>query len=133
MGKSLCLKVIIVLALAQGIAGLLRAFNWVHVGVDLFGQGLVLLPFIGVIAVLRGLLIAVVALLYVLFAGGALLRFSWARWVGLAAAIVNLLMALSVLIQGAAAAQVIAWSVIPLSLIYFLPSLTGRDALTSAD
>jgi len=133
MGKSLCLKVIIVLALAQGIAGLLRAFNWVHVGVDLFGQGLVLLPFIGVIAVLRGLLIAVVALLYVLFAGGALLRFSWARWVGLGAAIVNLLMALSVLIQGAAAAQVIAWSVIPLSLIYFLPSLTGRDALTSAD
>jgi len=133
VGKSLCLKVIIVLALAQGIAGLLRAFNWVHVGVDLFGQGLVLLPFIGVIAVLRGLLIAVVALLYVLFAGGALLRFSWARGVGLAAAIVNLLMALSVLIQGAAAAQVIAWSVIPLSLIYFLPSLTGRDALTSAD
>ena len=39
-----------------------------QVGVDLFGQGLLLLPFIGVVAVMRGLLIAVVALLYVLFA-----------------------------------------------------------------
>ena len=55
-----------------------------QVGVDLFGRGLLLLPFIGVVAVMRGLLLAVVALLYVLFDGAALLRRSLARGIGLA-------------------------------------------------
>ena len=133
MAKSLSLKIVMLLALAQGIAGLLRAFNWVEVGIDLFGEGLLLLPFIGVVAVMRGLLIAVVALLYGLFAGGALLRRSWARWIGLAAAIVNLLLVLSLLTQEAPVAQAIAWSAIPVMLIYYLLSPTGRDALKGAD
>ena len=133
MAKSWSLKIVMLLALAQGIAGLLRAFNWVHVGVDLFGQGLLLLPFLGVVAVMRGLLIAVVALLYGLFAGGALLRRSWARWIGLAAAIVNLLLVLSLLTQEAPVAQAIAWSAIPVMLIVYLFSPTGRDALKDAD
>jgi hypothetical protein len=133
MAKSLSLKILMLLALAQGIAGLLRAFNWVEVGIDLFGEGLLLLPFIGVVAVMRGLLIAVVALLYGLFAGGALLRRSWARWIGLAAAIVNLLLVLSLLTQEAPVAQAIAWSAIPVMLIFYLFSPTGRDALKGAD
>ena len=133
MAKSLRLKIVMLLALAQGIAGLLRAFNWVEVGIDLFGEGLLLLPFIGVVAVMRGLLIAVVALLYGLFAGGALLRRSWARWIGLAAAIVNLLLVLSLLTQEAPVAQAIAWSAIPVMLIAYLFSPTGRDALKDAD
>jgi hypothetical protein len=133
MAKSLSLKIVMLLALAQGIAGLLRAFNWVEVGIDLFGEGLLLLPFIGVVAVMRGLLIAVVALLYGLFAGGALLRRSWARWIGLAAAIVNLLLVLSLLTQEAPVAQAIAWSAIPVLLIYYLLSPRGRDALKGAD
>jgi len=133
MAKSLSLKIVMLLALAQGIAGLLRAFNWVEVGIDLFGEGLLLLPFIGVVAVMRGLLIAVVALLYGLFAGGALLTRSWARWIGLAAAIVNLLLVLSLLTQEAPVAQAIAWSAIPVMLIFYLFSPTGRDALKGAD
>ena len=104
-----------------------------EVGIDLFGEGLLLLPFIGVVAVMRGLLIAVVALLYGLFAGGALLRRSWARWIGLAAAIVNLLLVLSLLTQEAPVAQAIAWSAIPVMLIVYLFSPTGRDALKDAD
>jgi len=133
MANSLSLNIVMLLALAQGIAGLLRAFNWVEVGIDLFGEGLLLLPFIGVVAVMRGLLIAVVALLYGLFAGGALLRRSWARWIGLAAAIVNLLLVLSLLTQEAPVAQAIAWSAIPVILIFYLISPTGRDALKDAD
>jgi len=133
MANSLSLNIVMLLALAQGIAGLLRAFNWVEVGIDLFGEGLLLLPFIGVVAVMRGLLIAVVALLYGLFAGGALLRRNWARWIGLAAAIVNLLLVLSLLTQEAPVAQAIAWSAIPVMLIVYLFSPTGRDALKDAD
>jgi Mg2+/Co2+ transporter CorB len=133
MGKSLSLKIITSLALAQAIAGLLRALNWVQVGVDLFGQGLLLLPFIGIVAVMRGLLIAVVALLYVLFVFGALLGQAWARWMGLAAAVVNLLLVLVLLTYGAPVASAIAWVVIPVLLIFYLFSATGRDALKDAD
>lgn len=133
MGKSLSLKIIMSLALAQAIAGLLRAFNWVQVGVDLFGQGLLLLPFLGVVAVMRGLLIAVAALLFVTFVCGAIIRQSWARWIGLAAASVNLLLVVSVLLQGSAVAHAIAWSAIPVVLILYLLSPTGRDALKGAE
>jgi len=133
MSKSLSLKMILLLALAQAIAGLLRAFNWVEVGVDLFGQGVLLLPFIGMVAVIRGLLIAFVALLYGLFVVGALLGRSWARWFGVAAAIFNLLLVLSVATQGAAVAQAIAWSAIPVILMVYLFSPSGLDALKGSD
>lgn len=104
-----------------------------QVGVDILGQGLLLLPFIGVVAVMRGLLIAVVALLYVLFVFGALAVRSWARWIGLAAALVNLLLVVSVLSQGSPVAQAIAWAAIPVILTCYLFSPTGRDALKGAD
>ena len=89
----------------------------------------VALPFIGLIAVMRGLLIALVALLYGLFVIGTLLRCGWVRWIGLAAAIINLLLVLSVLNQGAPVEQVIAWSAVPVILMVFLFSPTGRAAL----
>ncbi|MGH7928316.1 MAG: hypothetical protein ACREQV_11025, partial [Candidatus Binatia bacterium] len=73
MRKSLTLKIILLLAFLQGIFGLLRAYNWVQIGADLFGQGLLLLPLIGTVTIMRGLFISVVALLYVLFVIGALL------------------------------------------------------------
>jgi len=133
MSKSLSCKIILLLALLQGIFGLLRAYHWVEIGVDLFGQGIVLLPAIGVVAVMHGLFISLVALLYVLFCAGALLGRSWARWVGLAAAIINLFLALSALAAGVLLAEAIPWSVIPLMLLFFLLSPMGRDALKGAD
>jgi hypothetical protein len=133
MSKSLSFKIILLLALVQGVAGMVRAFNWVQIGVDLFGQGLLLLPFVGAVAVMRGLFISVVALLYVLFVIGALLGKGWAWWFCLTAVIVNLLLVLSVLAQGPAVAAAIAWSVIPLVLLAYLFSQMGRDALKGAE
>jgi hypothetical protein len=121
------------LALVQGLAGLLRGFNWMQIGVDLFEQTLLLLPFIGAIAVMRGLFISVVALLYLLFSAGALLGTSWALWVGLVAAIINLLLVLSALLAGALLAEAIPWSVIPVMLLLYFVSPVGRDALKGAD
>ncbi len=43
MSKSVGLNIILLLALVQGGFGLLRAYNWVQIGTDLFGQGLLLL------------------------------------------------------------------------------------------
>lgn len=129
MSKSVSFKLILFLAIAQGIAALLLAVNWVQVGADLFGQGLLLLPLIGAVAVMRGLVISVVGFLYLLFVVGALLGKSWARWVCLTAVIVTLLLVLSGVAQGASVLQGIAWSVVPVLLIFYLFSQTGRDAL----
>ena len=132
MSNSLSFKIMLLLALLQGVFGLLRAYNWVEIGVDLFGQGILLLPFIGVVAVMRGLLISVVALLYILFVLGALLERGWALWPGVVAAVVNLLLVLSGLAQGAPVPEAIAWSVIPAILLFYLFSRQGRNALKGA-
>jgi len=129
MNRPLSLKVMVLLAFIQGVAGLLRAYNWMQIGVDLFGQGILLLPFIGVVAFIHGLFIWVVVLLYVLFAFGALLGRSWAWWSCLTAVTANLFFALSALVRGASLTEVIAWSVIPVILTFYLFSKMGRDAL----
>ncbi|HEY1232155.1 MAG TPA: hypothetical protein VGH22_02120, partial [Candidatus Binatia bacterium] len=72
MDRTPGLKIVAVLALVQGGLVLLRAYNWVQIGSNLFGQGLLLLPFVGIIAVMRGLFVLMVALLYIVFAVGAL-------------------------------------------------------------
>jgi hypothetical protein len=129
MDRPLSFKIMLSLALIQAVGGMLRAFNWVRVGVDLFEQGLLLLPMLGVVAVMRGLLISVVALLYVLFVVGAMLQRSWAWVPCLIAAIVNLLLVLSALIQGSPLVQIIAWALIPAVLLWYIFSPTGRAAL----
>ena len=120
------------LALVQGLAGLLRGFNLIQIGVDVFGRGILLMPLIGTITMMHGLFIWVVALLYVFFVLGALQGSRWAWWSCLIAAAVNLLLTLSALVQGAPLTEFIAWSVIPAILIYYLFSQMGRDALKGA-
>jgi hypothetical protein len=129
MNRSITLKIMALLAFVQAIAGVLRAFNWVQVGVNLFGQGILILPLVGAVALLRGLFISAIALFYVLFAVGAMLEARWSRWVGLVAAIVNLLLVVNALVQGAEPGQALAWSVIPAILLIYLLSKSGRKAL----
>lgn len=125
MSKSLSFKIILLLALVQGVAGMLRGFNWVRLGGNLFGQGLLLLPMIGVVAVMRGLFVAVIALLYVWFAIGGLLGRDWAWWPCVTAAIINLLLVLGALAQGASVLEAIAWSAIPVILLVYFFSQRG--------
>ncbi|HEY7218476.1 MAG TPA: hypothetical protein VH985_08780 [Candidatus Binatia bacterium] len=132
MSKSSSFKIILLLALVQGVAGMLRGFNWVRLGGNLFGQGLLLLPMIGAVAVMRGLFISGVALLYVLFVIGALLEKSWVWWPCVSAAIINLLLVLSAVAQGASLAEAIAWSVIPVILLFYFFSQKSTDAQKSA-
>ena len=129
MGKSLTLKIMVALGVIQGVAGLLRGFNWVQVGSDIFRQGLLLLPLIGAVAVMRGVFIVGVALLFLLFVVGAVLGKSWAWWICLTAVVVNLLVVLSGLAQGGLVVEGIAWSVIPVILLFYLFSQTGRETL----
>jgi len=111
---------IAVLALVQSALGVLRALHWFNFGSDLMGQGILLFPLMGAVAYLRGVLVAVLALLYVLFAWGFFLHRSWARWLGMIAAVVNLLLVVSVIAQGEAVTQAIPWLIVPVILISYL-------------
>jgi hypothetical protein len=120
MSSSLSFKVILFLALLQCIFGLLRAYNWVQIGFDLFGQGILILPFVGMIAVVRGMFISAIAFLYLLSAIGALLETNWARWACIAAVLLNLVVVAVAVIQGGPVWEGLAWSVIPVILLFNL-------------
>ena len=91
--RTIGLTVVAVLALVQSALGGLRALRWFDAGSDLMGQGLLILPLVGVLAFFRGGLVAAITMLYVVFACGALLGRSWARWLGIVVAAVTLFLA----------------------------------------
>ena len=124
------MTVVAVLALVQSIAGVLRALQWFDVGSDLLGQGLLLLPVIGLFAYYRGALVAAIALLYVVFACGVFLDRSWARWLGLMVAAVTLFLVASVVIQGEALGRALLWAIVPVVMLYYLLAPAGGRALT---
>ena len=132
MNRSLGFKIILFLAFLQSVFGLLRAYNWVQIGVDIFGQGGLFLPLVGALAVMRGLIISLVALLYLLSVFGALLAKGWAWWTGVIAVVLNLLLVLAGLAQGASVLDALAWSVIPVILLFYLFTPTKNNALRSA-
>jgi len=121
---------IAVLALVQGVLGVLRAFEWFNIGADQFGQGLLILPLVGAVAFLRGGLVVVLAMLYLLFAVGMLLLKSWARWLGLIVAAINVLLVINVLIQGESVSRAAFWLIAPIIIIAYLLSRPGRAAIT---
>lgn len=127
--RTIGLTVVAVLALVQSVAGVLRALQWVDVGSDLLGQGLLIMPLIGLVAIGRGMLVAVLALSLLVFACGALLQRGWARWLGIFLAIVNLLMVLSVVSQGESPARALVWAIVPVAMLGYLFSSPGRQAL----
>ena len=132
MNRSLGFKIILFLAFLQSVFGLMRAYNWVQIGVDIFGQGGLFLPLVGALAVMRGLIISLVALLYLLSVFGALLAKGWAWWTGVIAVVLNLLLVLAGLAQGASVLDALAWSVIPVILLFYLFTPTKNNALRSA-
>ena len=123
---------IAILALIQGVLGVFRAFEWFNVGANLLGQGLLILPLVGVVAFARGGLVIVVAMLYILFAVGMLLQKSWARWLGLIVAAINVLLVINVVIQGESVSRALFWLIVPVVVIGYLLSAQGRQGLKRA-
>ena len=116
------MTIIAILALAQGVAGILRAFQWFDIGSDLMGQGLLLVPLAGMISIARGVLVTTLALLFIVFACGLFWQRSWARWLGIVLAITNLLLVLSLLLQGESLARALPWAVVPAIILIYLPA-----------
>jgi len=120
---------IAILALIQGALGVFRAFDWFNVGADLFGQGLLILPLVGVVAFARGGLVIVLSMLSALFAVGMLLQKSWAWWLGLSVAAISILLVLNILILGESVSRTAFWLIVPIVIAAYLLSPSGRAAV----
>jgi hypothetical protein len=107
------------LALVQAAFAVLRALGFVQIGGDLVGRSVLLLP-LGVLVFARAALIAGIALLYGCFAWGTWQGRPWARRFGLVAAAANLLLVLSVLIQGELIALSLFWCIVPAIVLFYL-------------
>jgi hypothetical protein len=121
------LLVVVFLVVVQSVLGFLRANQWFHAGADLWGEGLVIIPLMGLVAIGRGGLIAGTALLYILFAAGALAGKSWSWWMGFVAALINGFLVLNVVLQGESVMQSMIWLIVPVILLFylFLPNVRG--------
>jgi hypothetical protein len=123
------LAIVAVLAVAQGLVGLLRAMEWIGVGSDLLGRGMLLVPILGALAFLRGFMVAGIALLYAAFAWGAFAGHGWAWWVGLGAALLNALLVLTAVAEGGPLLQALLWTIVPAVVVVYLLTPGGRQAL----
>jgi hypothetical protein len=127
MPENINRTVIAALALAQAVFGVLRAFNWFQIGSDFLGQGLLILPALGVLAYAWGFLVISIALLYGLFAVGLFTEKSWVFSLGMMVALVNVLLVLSVVIQGESLSRGVLWLIVPLVIVWYLLSPAGRE------
>jgi hypothetical protein len=109
--------VVALLAFVQALFGALRASEWIQIGSNMLGQGLLLMPLVGTVAYARGLFLAFVVALYVAFGAGLLLARQWAWSAGLSAVVINLVLVVSALIQGGSLLEGLLWSIIPLTII----------------
>jgi hypothetical protein len=120
------MTVIAALAVTQGVLGILRSLRWFESGSDFMGQGLLILPLVGMLAYFRGVLVAGIALSYVAFAWGVFMRRDWAWSVGLVVAALNLFLVLSVMVQGESLVQAIFWAIVPMSIVWYLVASRGE-------
>jgi hypothetical protein len=127
--RPLGLTVIAVLALVQGIFGVLRTLHWVEVGGDFMGRGLVVMPVLGLVAFGRGMMVAVLTVLFGVFSYGLLQRRSWARGLGIFLSLVTLLLVVSAVIHGESLARALVWAIIPVVILCYLMSPSGRQVL----
>jgi hypothetical protein len=127
MERTVGLIVIAVLALMQGMVGMLRAFAWFRAGIDVSKQGILLLPILGAVAFTWAKLMLVLGLGYLLFALGALCHQRWAWGVGVGISLMTGLVVVSLLLQGAAHSWSLLWLIVPVVLVWYLCSPVGRQ------
>jgi len=127
--RPLGLTVIAALALGQGLFGVLRTLHWVEVGGDFMERGLLILPLLGLLAIGRGMVVAVLAVLFGVFSYGLLQRRSWARGLGIFLSLVTLLLVVSAVIHGESLARALVGALVPVVILCYLMSPSGRHVL----
>ena len=127
--RPMGMTVIAALALGQGLFGVLRTLHWVEVGGDFMERGLLILPLLGLLAIGRGMVVAVLAVLFGVFSYGLLQRRSWARGLGMFVSLLTLLLVVSAVIHGESLARVLVGAIIPVVILCYLMSPSGRQVL----
>ena len=129
--RPMGITVIAVLALVQGIFGVLRTLHWVELGGDFIARGLLVMPVLGLLAIGRGMVVAVLAVLFGVFSYGLLRRRSWAGGLGMVVSLVTLLLVVSAVIEGESLARAVVGALIPVVIICYLLSPSGRQGLNA--
>ena len=80
IGEILVSIGIAVLAVLQGVFGVMRPCAFFRIGGELAGQGIILIPLVRAVVYGRGGLIILLALLSFVFAAGVLLGKRWGWW-----------------------------------------------------
>ena len=122
-------RVIASLAFVQGIAIASMGLIWLEVGSSFDQQGGLIGLLIAMIAGARGWFLVFLSLLYLLFAVGAWQIRAWAWGVGLLVSVATLLIVIGVFLKGASLMWALAWLIVPVVMIGYLLSPTGRQAL----
>jgi len=125
------MTVIAVLALVQGIFGVLRMLHWVELGGDFLDRGLGVMPVLGLLAIGRGMGVAVVAVLFGVFSYGRLQRRRWAGGLGMCWSLVTLLLVGSAVLHGESLARALGGAIIPVVMLCSLMSPAGRQVLNA--
>ena len=128
--RPVALMAIVLLALLQALAHLLWASQWFRAGSETIGQGVLLIPLVGVALFLRGTFATIVATLYVLFAAGAFAggRPAWSA--GMLATVLNVLGLLVLAAAGEPASQILlrgAAAVVILGYLIARSAHAGQD------
>jgi hypothetical protein len=131
MKRPLGLTVIACAAVIQGAWGFFRAFEWFQQARDVSGRGIIVLPIVSAVLFVRGALIGVIALLYILFALGVFTGRRWAWALGLAAAALNLVIVLLYVLEGQELVLALLLAVVPVVLLCYLLASAGRRAFTT--
>ena len=122
-------RVIASLAFVQGIAIVSMGLIWLQVGSSFDQEGGLIGLLIAMIAGARGWFLVSLSLLYLLFAVGAWQIRAWAWGVGLLVSVATLLIIVGVFLKGASLMWALAWLIVPVVMIGYLLSPTGRQAL----
>jgi hypothetical protein len=120
--------IIATLAVVQGLFGLLRTAHWAEIASDIPDRWVVLQAIIRMMVIGRGMLVALIAVLYGVFAWGLLARRGWAWGLGLVVAVVQLILVGFALAEGGFMAQDLLWVVVPVIVVVYLLG-PGRRAL----
>jgi hypothetical protein len=112
------MTLVAVLALAQAALAVLRSLRWFDIGSDLMDRGILILPMMAMFAYTRGVLVAVIALLYVLFAVAEFGGRGWGRTCGAVAAILNLILVAGAIAEGEAFLRAILWAIVPIIVLW---------------
>jgi hypothetical protein len=112
--------IVIGLAILQAALAVLRSYELFQIGADLTKRGAIFVPLMGLITLASAGTVIAMALLYCLFAYGALQGKGWARAVAFVAIALNVVLVASALMNGAPAAAALLWTIIPAVVLLYL-------------